>query len=249
MDIPKIQVDSKEDIKYLKNEFSQASEKAFKANEKLFVKGRKKNVDLEERAQGLVNKWIEQMFKLAGNSLSVNGMEYKDAMTSAEEIEPFDEALHQEVLNLQLTTEELTMRVVERRKKVPEQVQFLVTDALKKGSMFASNIECLDTEEPVECTAEEIPTRVKKSYEDTVKLMNELKESIPNTLAKLERAQGVLEQESKAKPHDDTHQVIQGIFAKESAADEGSTSGAATSLKARSVLAQKLKQRAHQKPY
>ncbi|KAK9761483.1 hypothetical protein K7432_013597 [Basidiobolus ranarum] len=248
MDIPKIQVDSKEDVKYLKNEFTQASQKSFKSNEKLFLKGKKKNVDLEERVQSLVNRWIEQVFKLAGNSLSVNGMEYKDAMTTAEEIEPFDENLQQEVLNLQLTTEELTMRVVERRKKVPEQVQFLVSDALKRGSVLANNIECIDTEEPVEYNAEEIPSRVKKSYEDTIKLMSELKESIPATLAKLERAQGVLEQESKAKPQDETHHVIQDMFSK-GHTGENSTSNVTTSLKARSVLSQKLKQRAHKKPY
>lgn len=57
------------------------------------------------------------------------------------EFEPLDESLNRKVQMQQLKVEEMTLKVAERRKRVPEQVKMLLDDAIRRQSAMADRVE------------------------------------------------------------------------------------------------------------
>lgn len=57
------------------------------------------------------------------------------------EFEPLDESLNRKVQMQQLKMEEMTLKVAERRKRVPEQVKMLLDDAIRRQSAMADRVE------------------------------------------------------------------------------------------------------------
>lgn len=64
------------------------------------------------------------------------------------EYEPLDESLGRKLRTQALKVEELTLKVAERRKRVPEQVKMLLDDAIKRQSALADRIEFESQEDP-----------------------------------------------------------------------------------------------------
>lgn len=70
------------------------------------------------------------------------------------EFEPLDESLNRKVQMQQLKVEEMTLKVAERRKRVPEQVKMLLDDAIRRQSAMADRIEFENEENQTEEDAE-----------------------------------------------------------------------------------------------
>lgn len=66
------------------------------------------------------------------------------------EFEPLDESLNRKVQMQQLKVEEMTLKVAERRKRVPEQVKMLLDDAIRRQSAMADRVEFEDEENQAE---------------------------------------------------------------------------------------------------
>ncbi|RUS12977.1 hypothetical protein BC937DRAFT_86543 [Endogone sp. FLAS-F59071] len=252
-DIPKIQTDTKEDVRFL---IKQIQDAATKAIEKRLVAGEKIDEKTRQATEKLVKKveygWLLEMNRcdmiaawrliIVGSRTSSTSQVAASKSTAKtttwpssrstvqltfynlsslplvfyppplplpplvftpyhlhsvfEEIEPFDEVLHNKVQALQAETEEATLRVIERRKNVPQQVEQLMRDAVARQSGIADKV-VFKKEEKTKEVEEDLTTlpraeTIPNEYRKGLQMLTDLKKSVPANLAKLERAQTVI---------------------------------------------------------
>ncbi|KAL1919767.1 uncharacterized protein VTP21DRAFT_1698 [Calcarisporiella thermophila] len=192
-DIPKIAVDTKDDVIYLKQQLQEAAFAALA--EKCATENSKTKKDVED----LMNNWIEAIFSMAGKSMLVNGQDYDQAFEEVEEIEPFDEELNSKLIELHNRAEELTLKVAERRKNIPDQIEKLMQDVVLRQSMLSDRVvfeglEELENEYDMSMEYD-IPREdsIKQDYEQSVKMLAELRQSLPGNLSRIDRAKTVLQ--------------------------------------------------------
>ncbi|RKP34221.1 hypothetical protein BJ085DRAFT_39902 [Dimargaris cristalligena] len=195
MGFPKIQVDSREDILFLKDELAKAA-RGFLSTNQAFLAFQEECTDQEKdggsqrlgRAQQVVDvltvQWVDRLFQMAGYGIQVNGLEFEEAMLPDLEMEPYDEALHLETQNLQARVEDLTL------KKAPPQI----------GQPNADTSPLKSTEETR--TESYLPDRCHTEYSKAVDNIVEIKKALPATLAKLDRIQTALHDEQEIRTND-----------------------------------------------
>ncbi|KAJ1967326.1 hypothetical protein H4R35_006739, partial [Dimargaris xerosporica] len=90
MDIPKVQVETREDVLFLKSEFRKSVRQCLDSNRQL-QRCREQSGAEEADAQRhyaqlagdidvLITQWVDNIFLLAGPNIQVNGLEYDQAM-------------------------------------------------------------------------------------------------------------------------------------------------------------------------
>ncbi|KAJ1950951.1 hypothetical protein IWQ62_006484 [Dispira parvispora] len=142
MDFPKLEVESHHDIRFLKVELYKAATTHLIENAKL------KEFQQSLKAQGpagdttfqwamgflcsALRDWVDMVFRIAGDSILVNGESYSAAIAPKARTDPFDDKLRSETRQLQQTVEELMERVAECRTQLPQQMEQLTREFLNK---------------------------------------------------------------------------------------------------------------------
>ncbi|KAI9226612.1 MAG: hypothetical protein DHS80DRAFT_32585 [Piptocephalis tieghemiana] len=191
-DLPRIQVDSKADIHYLRRELLQALETSLWSSSQ--AKSLSNNAK-REKVRLLMEKWLSETFSLAGSSIEINGRPYQKAFLE-EEVEAFDGELKVKVTGLQAKVDALLLRVCALRKDVPRQVADLTRRTLSKESdrvmrRLASRPSGVLDPPPasyISRPASSVNPSILEEYQETLKAINRLKKSIPGAHGRLERA-------------------------------------------------------------
>ncbi|KAJ2828257.1 hypothetical protein GGI24_002438 [Coemansia furcata] len=207
-DIPKIQLESKEDVIFLQRQLTTFLDQTLGTNAAL----RDAPFSDEQRteAQKLVlerlQQWTQNVWAMAGPSMAVNGFSYDEAMSEKSRIEPLDEALKAEVEALREEADNLLLSVTSKRRAVPDQIERLVADAVWRESLAAEHttaIKGLETgeDEPLPYVSE----RVNAEFEHALQLAQKLKAEAPGTAAKLRSLAETVEdtKERVAHGHED----------------------------------------------
>ncbi|KAJ1660476.1 hypothetical protein IWQ61_000597 [Dispira simplex] len=142
MDFPKLEVESRHDIRFLKVELYKAAATHLVNNAKL------KEFRQSLKAQGpagdttfqwamgflcsALRDWVDMVFSIAGDSILVNGESYSAAIAPKARTDPFDDKLRSETRQLQQTVEELMERVAEYRTQLPQQMEQLTRELLNQ---------------------------------------------------------------------------------------------------------------------
>ncbi|KAJ1895254.1 hypothetical protein LPJ66_004705 [Kickxella alabastrina] len=195
-DLPKVQLESKEDVLFLQkqlNEYlAQSLEKNATLRDGLF------NDKQREEARQLVlqsmHKWTESIWQKAGPSMSINGFAFEDAMKEKDRIEPLNEGLKNEVQDLRNEVDELLLSSAAKRRTVPNQLEKLASDSVWRESM-ASEItrEIRGIVIPEEAELPYVDDRVNGEFESALSLAQKIKVSVPETTAKIQRLAGTLQ--------------------------------------------------------
>ncbi|KAG2187532.1 hypothetical protein INT44_005221 [Umbelopsis vinacea] len=198
MDIPKIQTDSKEDIHFL---ISQLQNAANDATAQHFATN-PADVSTQTQVQKLMSEWVQEIFELASSSIEINGQDYHEALQNQDEIEPVDESLKLRAESAEKTAKELEERVIRKRSNIPAQITPLMQDAIRRQSTLADRIVFEDGQEMHDDMDLQIPTNlleISHAYEVGVQQLAKLKQRLPSSISKLERAQTVIEDVMKER--------------------------------------------------
>ncbi|KAG0367332.1 hypothetical protein BC939DRAFT_443967 [Gamsiella multidivaricata] len=192
MEFPKINVSSKEDIQYIsqiwrKTLYGRLAEEHIRNGDS----------ELIDQVQQLLDQWIEDIMKMASSNIDINGIPYEQAIAD-EEFEPLDEALARKVQAQQLQVEELTLKVAERRKRVPEQVKMLLDDAIKRQSALADRVEFeSQSENNAEAEIEDVSLErsdlIAQEYASSIALLSDLRKNVSSNITRLENAQAIVD--------------------------------------------------------
>ncbi|KAJ1948059.1 hypothetical protein EC988_005326 [Linderina pennispora] len=194
-DIPKIQLETKEDVLFLQGQFSEFLQRTMSGNAAL-RDGPYTDAQREE-ARTLVlttlQEWSEKVWKVAGDNISVNGFPYREAMAERARIEPLDEKLKSEVEALREEANSLLLSVTQKRQTVPEQIESLVNDVVCRESIAAENTtELQDSEE----RSDELPyvaDRINGEFQQALQVAKKLGENVPKTIEELQRLSTAVE--------------------------------------------------------
>ncbi|KAI8320983.1 hypothetical protein GQ54DRAFT_198064 [Martensiomyces pterosporus] len=203
-DIPKIQLESREDVQFLKSQFSDFLEKTMSTNAAL----RDAPLTDEQRkeASALVlsrlQQWSEGIWCAAGQSIAVNGFPYEEAMAEKSKIEPLDESLKSEVEALREEADSLLLSVTAKRRTVPSQIETLVSDSVWRESLAAEHTRALKEQESTgEEASRDLPyidDRINGEFQNALGVARKLASEAPGTVGRLERLVGTLEETKKA---------------------------------------------------
>ncbi|KAF9414155.1 hypothetical protein BGZ94_000507 [Podila epigama] len=192
VEFPKINVSAKADIQYLGSVWREVLHEQLRKQY-----GADDNPQLMDEVKVLMEEWLERMFAMAAPNIDVNGIPFQEAFHN-EEFEPLDESLNRKVQMQQLKVEELTLKVAERRKRVPEQVKMLLDDAIRRQSAMADRIEfeANEAEDP-DVKAEDdvsLPRAelVEQEYTAAIELLSGLRKTVNSNVNRIEEAQEVI---------------------------------------------------------
>ncbi|KAJ2610000.1 hypothetical protein H4S08_003814 [Coemansia sp. RSA 1365] len=187
-DIPKIQLESKEDVVYLQQQFTDFLAQTLSNNSVL----RDASLQPDQRAEAeqlihsQLEKWTLDIWKVAGHSVAVNGLQFTEAMEEKSKIEPLNEALKNEVEQLREEADSLLLSVTNKRRTVPGQIERLVADSVWRESLAAENTTLIrGLVEPDERDLPFIDGRVNAEFEAAVEMASKLAELAPDTVEQL----------------------------------------------------------------
>lgn len=190
-DIPRIQLESKEDVLFVQRQLDHFISQSLSQNSSL-----QENFSphQQDQAHHLVlqklHQWSQQIWETAGPSISVNGFPYPVAMNSqTQRTEPLDEDLKNEVETLQEEADNLLLKLAEKRKKVPDQIEQLNRDMVWRESLVAELTTEVKSKKPMEDN-EELPyvdERLNGEFEQALKLAKQVNEEAPMTVERLKR--------------------------------------------------------------
>ncbi|KAF9099822.1 hypothetical protein BGX29_000679 [Mortierella sp. GBA35] len=196
MEFPKINVSSKADIQYITQIWRKALYDKLEQRH-----GTQGDPRIIQEVHTLLDQWLENMVKMASAGIDINGIPYDEAILN-EDVEPLDESLGRRLQHQQLLVEDLTLKVAERRKRVPEQVKMLLDDAIRRQSALADRIE-FESEEDVE--SEDVTTDlsqavlerqdlVAQEYASSMALLSGLRKTVSSNITRVESAQAVVDE-------------------------------------------------------
>ncbi|KAJ2713215.1 hypothetical protein H4R19_002361 [Coemansia spiralis] len=194
-DIPKVQLESKDDVVFLQQQFSEFVEQTVASSSTLREAGL--NEAQRKEAQQLVleqmRRWTLDMWAMAGHSISVNGFGFGEAMAEKSNIEPLDEELKGEVEALREEADSLLLSVSSRRRTVPGQIERLVADAVWRESLAARSTEAIrGLDEPLQADLPFIDGRVNAEFESALGLTAKLAAEAPATADRLRQLGEIL---------------------------------------------------------
>ncbi|KAJ2748623.1 hypothetical protein IWQ56_007412 [Coemansia nantahalensis] len=194
-DIPKVQLESKDDVHFLQQQFSEFLEQTVASNSTL--RGAGLSEEQRREAQQLVlermQRWTRDMWAVAGHSISVNGLAFDEAMAEKSNIEPLDEALKGEVEALREEADSLLLSVSGRRRTVPGQIERLVADAVARESLAAASTAAIrGLDDPPHADLPFIDGRVNAEFESALGLAAKLAAEAPATADRLRRLDDTL---------------------------------------------------------
>ncbi|KAG0348564.1 hypothetical protein BG004_004809 [Podila humilis] len=192
VEFPKINVSDKGDIPYLGQVWRKELHEKLK--QQYGADGDPRRM---AEVKSVMEDWLEMTFALAAPSLEVNGIPFVDAYHN-DDFEPFDESLNRKLQLQQLKVEEMTLKVAERRKRVPEQVKMLLDDALRRQSAMADRVEfevedpSQEGEEMLEVDSLERADLVAQEYTNTIELLDGLRKTTIS-VSRIDEAEQILE--------------------------------------------------------
>ncbi|KAI1312976.1 hypothetical protein EDD11_002797 [Mortierella claussenii] len=208
MEFPKINVSSKADIQYI-------SELWRKTLYNRLEQQYGTNVDPRrvQQVHQVLDQWVENMITMASTNIDINGIPYEQALLD-EEFERLDESLTRKLQMQQLKAEELTLKVAERRKRVPEQVKMLLDDAIRRQSALADRIEFEEQDDnededdgghqnakqegAVSMDIDNIelkrPELVAQEFTSSMALLSDLRKTVSSNITRMEGAQVVVDE-------------------------------------------------------
>ncbi|KAG0240219.1 hypothetical protein BGW41_007124 [Actinomortierella wolfii] len=201
MELPKINVRSKGDIAFLRQQWQLAIQSSLE--ERFGAGGNgKQEMEVQRLLDEVGGDALNNMMEMASANIDINGIPYEEAMAE-EEVEPLDEELNRRVQQRQLDVEEMMIKVAERRKRVPEQVKMLLDDAIRRQSAMADRLEYDDTEEQKHLDDEEqaaekeimLPRQnmVADEHRSAVQLVSDLRKTASANVSRVENANTVMD--------------------------------------------------------
>ncbi|KAJ2548050.1 hypothetical protein EV175_004980 [Coemansia sp. RSA 1933] len=225
-DLPKIQLESKEDVEFLQHQFHEFLQKTVANNTTL----RDTTLSDEQRqeAEALVlsklEEWTKSIWTMAGTSMAINGLPFDEAMQEKSRIEPLDEELRTQVQGLREEADELLLSVTQKRRTVPDQIERLVSDGVMRESLVAENTTAIKgLQSTVDADLPYIDDSVNAEFAHAVVLAKKLGSEAPPAIGKMKRLLATLD-DAKNRPDtdDDVKTVlIDGSTVADSASAEG----------------------------
>ncbi|TPX33016.1 hypothetical protein SmJEL517_g04000 [Synchytrium microbalum] len=268
---PKIQLESKADIRFLTNELRRAATTSTETRATEIVcktGGNAKQVKATKQAVNVkVEKWIDEVFALASNNLQINGVEYHEAFRQVQEFEPEDTNLLAQTEKARIDKDRVLVKVAHMRKEIPKKTRDLVQDSESRHSRVAvekvpiRDVESLSVTDTLIAPRERIQAvqdavnfigldPLLKEYDETVRMVADLvkPESLPATTSKLLRATKLLSVwEATSQIPDPSESMIKQEGDVTHSA--GGMVGLDTPRKARSGLLKRLQANTRTKPY
>ncbi|TPX36060.1 hypothetical protein SeMB42_g07114 [Synchytrium endobioticum] len=141
MSLPKIQLETQSNVEHLRHQLKQAATVSLQTRAAEIIYRKYNNTDTSNRAkqqnvrsstQAVVaglEQYLDQVFGLASHNLQINGVDYHDAITQAQEYEPLDETLSAQIEQARLAKDQLMVKVALMRREFPKKIQALVHTA------------------------------------------------------------------------------------------------------------------------
>ncbi|KAI9501465.1 hypothetical protein GGI25_002007 [Coemansia spiralis] len=197
-DIPKIQLESKEDVDYLQTQLTSFLRKTVENSTTLRDSGltAEQKAEAEQLILSKLEQWASGVWKTAAPNITVNGFAYEEALREKSRIEPLDETLKNEVVGLRDEADTLLLAVANKRRTVPGQIERLVGDAVWRDSVAAEHTRAIRGLES-NIADDELPfvdSRVNGDFEDAVGLALRVKEEAPGNTKRLEQLIATLEE-------------------------------------------------------
>ncbi|KAJ2393559.1 hypothetical protein GGI23_005020 [Coemansia sp. RSA 2559] len=199
-DLPKIQLESKEDVEFLQHQFHDFLQKTVANNTTL--RDTSLSPEQREEASALVlsklEEWTKSIWAMAGTSMTINGFGFDEAMKEKSRISPLDESLRTEVQALREEADELLLSVTQKRRTVPDQIERLVRDGVGRESLVAENttaikgILCAETDKQLPYVDE----AVNAEFGQSVGLVKKIETDAPASIAKMKRLLDTLDDAS-----------------------------------------------------
>ncbi|KAJ1665526.1 hypothetical protein EV178_003168 [Coemansia sp. RSA 1646] len=214
-DLPKIQLESKEDVQFLQHQFSDFLRKTISNNTTL--RDASLSDEQQKEAEALVlsklEEWTKNIWAMAGTSMAVNGFSYDEAMQEKSRIEPLDEQLRTEVQSLREEADELLLSVTQKRRTVPEQIEKLVKDGVSKESLVAEKTTVIKGLR-ADTVGAELPymdDAINTDFERAVGLAKHIENDAPASIDKMKRLLATLEDaKSRTDAESDVREVLIG---------------------------------------
>ncbi|KAJ2777280.1 hypothetical protein H4R18_005228 [Coemansia javaensis] len=215
-DIPKVQLESKEDVHFLQQQFSEFLEQTVDSNATLRDAGMtaEQRREAKQLVMDRLSGWTRAIWAMAGDSISVNGLAFGEAMSEQANMEALDEGLKGEVEALREEADALLLAVTERRRTVPGQIERLVADAVWRESVAADATAAIRglRAEP----ADELPYidgRVNGEFEAAARLAARVVAEAPETAARLRRLdETVRDTQRRAAAEAEDDRKVRGIL-------------------------------------
>ncbi|KAK7712872.1 hypothetical protein SLS57_007616 [Botryosphaeria dothidea] len=155
---------------------------------------------LRRRVEELVDEYIRNVFASARHSISINGVEAGELEEDVtEEFEPIDSRLVDKIRVLEAQKESLTEKVADLRREAPKKAAEAYETAFVKESEEMEHV-AREHEAAMRSAAEDTKLDagemrrwddVQQMYEKGTQSLLDLKDELPGTMGRLDRANGV----------------------------------------------------------
>lgn len=192
--LPKIPLDSSQDLAFLRLQLQQSLSQRLQFH----LPNALPEDHLRNLIESHISTFLSSTMQETSQNITINGLEprpsdiAKGVQVESESYETFDVGLQQEVLKRHAELEETITRVTTMRRNVPQRIKaahksITIPELSTSGQAATEPMEDL---KPVE-----IPRldEVIQSYEDSVKLLKEMKGNVGAVNAKVQRAKEVLQ--------------------------------------------------------
>ncbi|KAK9446433.1 kinetochore protein Mis14 like-domain-containing protein [Limtongia smithiae] len=200
-----------EDLRYLVEKFTEVAKSRVSQHFPLATAGSKDEV-LRTEVEALVQQFILEMFDMAKHGIVVNGQDGSEislqsllnsdtTKNEADNYEPFDLELNEEVRQLYAQIDEETVEVTKLRREAPLRTLANYKRQLEElEKQQQEHFSVNDEEQKVDAdkaqlTVDEVllrKTNVETDFNEFVASLREMKKDIPGTLSKLDRASAAI---------------------------------------------------------
>ncbi|KAJ3331701.1 hypothetical protein HDU76_002459 [Blyttiomyces sp. JEL0837] len=149
---PRIQIETREDILFVKDQLRQAAKQSLTNrmqtwNEKMDSTTDSNN-GLTTAVEKEFEKFIEEVFTLASNNITVNGVSMDEAFKTVENFEPLDDSIRLTAESLMIAASATRTRLARFRTTLPFQLRDKMKEEIEKAdSSFKSNNSAGSSEE------------------------------------------------------------------------------------------------------
>lgn len=119
---PRIATEARDDILFLKDQLRQAAERSYSMISNNNNADKHPTSTASTEMENSIQKFLDDIFDLASDNITVNGIPYKEAFKTVDEFEPFDESLRSSVDALLTATIAAQSRVAKLRTSIPFQL-------------------------------------------------------------------------------------------------------------------------------
>ncbi|KAI7905150.1 uncharacterized protein BX663DRAFT_501910 [Cokeromyces recurvatus] len=137
----------------------------------------------------IMGEWLGNICNALSENIEFEGGEAVDTQALFSLSEPIDERLKAKVNEKELELNNMIEKVIKLRTQTPEVLSNLVNDACRTQSQYAEQLEIqpalidMDVDEPSSIPLEE----AKKEYNDSIRLISILSETVPTELERVQR--------------------------------------------------------------